>query len=387
MKSIAALSLSVAVAMGAISAKVSAALSYTPGNVVVVQVNDGAATINSNATKVFLNEYNPASPLSASVSQVAMPTAQSGANFPFTVSGSSTSEGFLKVSTDGNYLTMAGYGVIPGTATPQSSTPTAAARVIARIDMSQNVDTSTALGDAYNGSNIRSAISTDGNNFWTGGNAGSGLGASAAVRYETPLGTTTSTQMNSTTTNIRVVNIFNGQLYASSSSGTQLGVATVGSGLPTTSGQTLTELPGMPTTGVHSNYDFWFMDPNTLYVADDGAVAAGGGIQKWTQSGGTWSQQYILLNNGATTTAVRGLTGEVVGGQAVLFATTVAGSANNLITLTDTGAGATATVLETAPANEVFRGVALIPAVPEPGTCTLLLIASGLALSRRRRSV
>jgi hypothetical protein len=36
----------------------------------------------------------------------------------------------------------------------------------------------------------------------------------------------------------------------------------------------------------------WFKDANTLYIADDGSAASGGGIQKWTQSGGTWSLAY-----------------------------------------------------------------------------------------------
>src|SRR5258706_16141647 len=122
---------------------------------------------------------------------------------------------------------------------------------------------------------------------------------------------------------MRVVNIFNGQLYVSSSTGTLLGISTAGSGLPTTaSSSAITLLPGMPTTGTHSSYDFWFRDANTLFVADDGSAASGGGIQKWSLSAGTWSLSYTLLNNGTTTTAVRGLAGTVNGnGEAVLFGT------------------------------------------------------------------
>jgi hypothetical protein len=167
---------------------------------------------------------------------------------------------------------------------------------------------------------------------------------------------------------MRVVNIFNGQLYVSSSTGTLLGVSTVGTGLPTTaSSSTITPLPGMPTTGTHSSYDFWFKDANTLYVADDGSAANGGGIQKWTQSGGTWSLAYTLLNNGSTTIAVRGLAGTLDGsGNAILYGT--AGSA--LISVTDTGAGSALTPIATAAANEAFRGVELL-VVPEPTTAAL----------------
>jgi hypothetical protein len=168
------------------------------------------------------------------------------------------------------------------------------------------------------------------------------------------------------------VNLFNGQLYADSASGTFLGVGTVGSGTPTTSGQTYSELPGFPTTGTHSSYDFWFKDANTLYVADDGSAANGGGIQKWTLNAGTWSLAYTLGNNGTTTTAVRGLAGTVDGsGNAVLYGTT--GSA--LVSVTDTGAGSTVTSLATAPSNTAFRGVEIL-IVPEPTTAAL----SGIGL-------
>src|SRR5205814_8652399 len=137
-------------------------------------------------------------------------------------------------------------------------------------------DTTTALTDAYSGTNPRSATSSDGTNFWTGGAAG-------GVRRAASLGATTSTVISSTFTNNRVVSIFSGQLYVSGGAGGLTGVATVGSGLPTTTGQTATQLPGTATSGTNtpSPYDFLFTNSTTLYVADDRTVANGGGIQKW----------------------------------------------------------------------------------------------------------
>ena len=364
-----------------------AAAAFIPGNLVVLQAGDGSAGLSSNATVAFVKEYTTAG---VPVSSTPMPVAVSGANQPYTLSGSATSEGFLTLSADGQYLTAAGYGVVPGTVTPQTSTAAAAPRVVARIDMNQNIDTTTALTDAYNGSNIRSAVSTDGTNLWTGGNGGSGQGASAGVRFAT-LAATVSTQLNSTTTNVRVVNIYNGQLYMSTSSGTFLGVGTVGTGTPTTSGQTPTLLSGFPTTGTHSSYDFWFKDSDTLYVADDGSAANGGGIQKWAQSGGSWSLQYTLAaGTGLTGSAVgaRGLAGYVDGGgNAVLFATTSDASPNRLVTITDTGAGSAFTTLATAPVgagSTAFRGVEFLP-VPEPASLGLIAVAS-VAMLRRRRT-
>jgi hypothetical protein len=349
---------------------------FTFGDLVVVQVGDGSAALAGNATAAFLQEYSISGSL---IQTLNLPTAASGLNQPLTLQGTATSEGFLAMSVNGQYLTLGGYAATPGTAAPASATPATINRVVGRISLNGTIDTTTALNDAYNGSNIRSALTTDGINIWTSGNGGSGLGASAGVRYTT-FGATATTQVNTNTTNMRVVNSFNGQLYVSSSTGTLLGVSAVGTGMPTTSGGAPTPLLGMPTTGTHSSYDFWFKNANTLYVADDGSAANGGGVQKGTVGGGTWTLAYTLLNNGTTTTSVRGLAGTVDGsGNAVLFGTT--GSA--LITVTDTGASATANTLATAPANTAFRGVEYL--VPEPSSAGLLLLGL-LVLARARRA-
>ena len=353
---------------------------FTLGDLVVVVVGSGA-TLNANATAGTLYEYTTAGGL---VQTVPLPTAVSGANAALTYSGSASSEGFIHISTDGKYLTVVGYNCAVGTTSPQTQTPTAVNRVVGVVSVATgNINTTTALTDAYSGSNIRGAVSTDGTSLWTVGNAGTGLGSTAGNRYTT-LGSSTSVQLNSTTSNNRVNNIYNGQLYTSAASGTFLGVGTVGTGLPTASGQTLTELPGMPTSGTHSPYDFWFKDANTLYVADDGAVGAGGGIQKWIQSGGTWSLAYTLLNNGTTTTGTRGLTGTIDGsGNAVLFAT-ASTSGTPLIEVIDTGASATATTLATAASGYAFRDVEYIP---EPSSFALagvgLLVLAAYRRSRR----
>lgn len=349
---------------------------FSLGDLVVVQVGDGSAALSSAATTVSLLEYNTGGGLIQSLS---LPSVVSGLNQPLTLQGTATAEGFLALSTSGQYLTLAGYAATPGTAAPSSATPTTVNRVVARIGLDGTIDTTTALSDAYSGSAIRSAVSSDGTSIWTGGNAGSGLGSTAGAR-STSFGTSTSVRLNPSSSNMRVVNIYDGQLYVSSSTGTFLGVSTVGTGLPTTADSApLTALPGMPTTGTHSAYDFWFKDSSTLFVADDGSAANGGGIQKWTFDGTTWTLAYTLLNNGTTTTAVRGLAGTVDGsGNAVLFGTT--GSA--LITVTDTGATATATTLATAPANTAFRGVEYL--VPEPSAAGLLLLGL-VALIRARK--
>ena len=94
------------------------------------------------------------------------------------------------------------------------------------------------------------------------------------------------------------------------------------------------------------------------YVADDRTIANGGGIIKYSLSGGTWSSVYTLgtTTGSATTYGARGLTVDWTGVNPIIYATTTEDSANRLIRIVDTDSGAGATLVATAPANTVFRG-------------------------------
>jgi hypothetical protein len=339
------------------------ASSITPGNIVVVRVGDGLAPPTSASTAVFLEEYTPGGAL---VQTLALPTSASGTNNPFANSGTATSEGYLNLSADGRYLVQAGYAAAPGLASIASTASPTAPRTVARTDLAGNIDTSTALsGDtSYSSNNIRSVTSNDGTQFWTAGTAAAA--ADGGVRYVASLGANTSTQITISVTNTRVVGLFGGQLYVSTASGSFKGVSAIGTGLPTTAGQTTVLLAGFPSL-TPSQYDFYFADANTLYVAEDGSSGATGGIEKWTLSAGTWVRQYTLSPGAAI--GCRGLTGSVTAGVATLFATTTEVTSNQLAVVTDTGAGSTFTTLTNAQTNTVFRGLRQIttPVVTVPG--------------------
>ena len=299
-----------------------AQLPIFPGNILVSRVGDGTATITSDATARFLDEYTPAGVL---VQTFAMPTTAVAPNFALTNSGSADSEGYISQSADGNYFILVGYDAPVGTGSVATTPTTTVRRVIGRMDIFGNVDTSTGLTDAYSGGNIRSACSVDGTSFWTGG-------SNAGVRHVGNVGDSTSTQLSTTLNNLRVVNIQNQQLYCSSQSGAFLGVSAVGSGLPTTSGQTITSIVAQ--TG-NNNYDFFFADQSTLYLCDQSSGAAGG-IQKWTESGGVWTLAYTLQP--AANTGCRGISGYTEAGVTTLFATTVFNTTTQtVVSVTDTG--------------------------------------------------
>jgi hypothetical protein len=173
-----------------------------------------------------------------------------------------------------------------------------------------------------------------------------------------------------------------------------------------------------PETGAASNTTalagLWFADPATVYVADAGngtdtfsngsytAAAAQtlAGIQKWSLVNGTWTYDYTLnagLGLGVPYTVaglptgtnsitgrpwtpavdgVRNLTGKVnADGTVTLYAVTSSiggvsdygADPNKLVTITDTQAATTLpageqfTTLRTAPAGDVFRGLAFAP--------------------------
>lgn len=291
-----------------------------------------------------------------------LPTAVSGNNQPFTLSGTAASEGALSLSGNGSYLTLGGYAAIPGTAGVGTSVSATVNRVVGRIDAGGNVNTSTRFDAAFNAANIRGVTTQDGTAFWASGN---GTGATGGVQY-LALGAIGGAQVLGVPNNARCTHVFAGQLYATSGSGAYVNVFTVGAGLPTVSGQVAMTLPGLPSSGA-SPYSFALFDrdPNvpgvdTLYLADDQSPLLGGGVQKWKLSGGTWSM--VATFNQGITTGTRGVSGVVTGNNVTLVATTAEPNQNNVVVYVDSGGvNPMGTIVTTAGVNTVFRGVAISP--------------------------
>jgi hypothetical protein len=330
---------------------------FTPGNVVIYRVGDGAAGLVNTGAAVFLDEYTTGGTL---VQSIALPGNDPiGPNL--IASGTATSEGLLTLSPDGNFLGLAGYNRQLGGSGSLAGTGSALVNRTAAIVNAAGTPTFTVLSDFADGNNPRSAVTVDGTTLYVAGGA-------SGVRYVANLADTTSTQLSTTLTNLRQLNIVQGQLYTSTASGSSIRLGTVGVGVPTTSGQTITNLPGF-LTSTGSPYGYFFADlsasvpgVDTLYVSDDGA---GQGILKYSLVGGSW----VSNGNLSTATGARGLTGIVSGGNVTLFATTGGSGAaggGSLYTVTDsTGynaaiAGAVTTVA-TAGLNTSFRGVAFTP--------------------------
>jgi hypothetical protein len=329
----------------------------------VVRVGDGTVAPSNASIAVYLEEraLDGTLVIKATPNPIAMPTAVDGNNQPLTIAHNSTSEGNLSLSENGDYLLLAGYAAAPGTAGVVATTSAAVNRVIGRVDAAGNVDTSTRLDAAFSTGNIRGATSSDGVTLWASGTGSAGIGGVWTV----PFGTTGGTQLLSQPNNVRFTHVFAGQLYASSGSGMNTNVMTIGTGLPTTGGQTATALPGLPTM-MASPYSFAFFDldnavagVDTLYIADDSALANGGGVQKWTSNGTTWTKVATFANG--LTSGVRGLAGTLLGGVPTLLVVNTLNPSSVLVVTDDGSADPALTIVSTSAMDAFYRGVAFSP--------------------------
>jgi len=314
---------------------------FTEGNL-VVELMTGTT---SGSTAVNLVEYSTSGTTAQTIglpNAASRPTANP---YNLTDSGSATSNGNLSRSTDGSILVVPGYnGISTDTTSFASSSAATISRTIGVVNASGNVNTSRSY-NMLSGNNFRSIASTDGTAFWA-------AGAPGAV-YVNSTGTVSSLSA----VNTRTVNIFNNQLYYSTGSGT-IGIYALGSGLPTSGIQTATTFIA---TGTGSSpYGFAINSAGTIcYIADDRASASGGGIQKWTYSGGTWALAYTL-GTGATTGA-RGLVVDWSGSNPIIYGTSAEASLNRIFKITDSSSASTASTLATAGTGTVFRGLAFAP--------------------------
>ena len=329
-------------------AAVAGAAPFTPGNIAVVRVGDGAAALSSASALVFIHEYTPAGVL---VQIIPIPATAATA---LTMAGSSTSEGALMRSPDGKLLSFAGYKAVAGTANIPAMTAVANPREIGTLDTAGTFAIPASTTTQFSAQNIRSGAADGLNNYW-----GSGSGSGT---YYFGLTAVPATVQNAIL-NTRVNNIQNGNLYLSTSSGT-IGIYSF-AGLPTSASPATL----LFATGVGSSpYAFAINPAGTLaYVADDRA-APNGGVQRWNKVAGVWSLAYT---HAVGAVGARGVVVDWTGGgipaNPIIYATTAeTPSANRLVRIVDAGGPSPAATLVTLPVNQVFRGVAFAPQLMLP---------------------
>ena len=330
---------------------------FTPGNLAIYRVGDGTAALTNNGSSIIIDEYTTAGVL---VQSIGMPTVVDGTNQPLIAAGSQGSEGYLTRSVDGRYLLLTGYNTTLGGSTGLAASTTVN-RGIARVDQSGAVNSTVSVSN-MSGAQIRTVVSTDGNQIWYGGENG--------VRYLSSLAATPISLVGSV--QIRQLNIFNGQLYASTSNNTSTNnsrLATVGANLPTSTVSAPVALPGIPVgdgTAVFAPSGYFFADLNpgvagldTLYLADDSDTT--GGVFKFSFDGTTW-----LPNGGigVGSNNYRGITGSVSGNTVTLYSTRGGGNFVSIVDTSGYNAAPAATIssaLASAAAKQAFRGIVATP--------------------------
>lgn len=285
---------------------------FTAGNLVVVRVGDGSTAIAASTTTVSLLEYNTAGVLGTTVN---LDAATAGARL--TLNASSGAEGLLKLSNNKDYLILGGYDApvnnttVVGTVGASSFT-----RLVARINALGQVDYSTKIykigtttednpsatpaqknTDYYSG-NFKTVASVDGMGYWVG-NSTNGIryvphGNSAVtvptvITASNTLPNPTPVTQTNTFTNMRAINIFDGKLFASLTNTTNYGMVQIGTGLPTSAGQTPVNLTGFQNANTAAG-DFVFFDLDAGILGVDVAYTLeGAALKKHTFNGTTWS--------------------------------------------------------------------------------------------------
>lgn len=424
---------------------------------------------------IFL-DYFRTTPGGPPLSTLALTAAAAAQKQPaITTSFSSKSEGALHLSVNGRYLTYMGYNGaagLEGVSNSETTNPAAQItgatgpfydRAVALVTADKAVKVTTE-NFAYSGDNPRAVITVDGTQFYMAGNADStenkttpvtGPGLTIGARLGMPgssssiqLGVYTATDRPDESTkqhvkdnNFRGIGIFpdaqgTSNLYVSKGSGgngddglfqVQNGTA---DGLPTGTGNTIVQLLGdratNPNTGASSlltPFGFFFANPTTLYIADEGNATIGtdaqgnpilvsdplAGLQKWLLVGtpAVWQLAYVLQDGldinvakhvpgypvPTYTTGLRNLTGQVNSdGTVTIYAVTAQTSSisggepdpTKLVAVTDvlnatylpTGSGEDGdnqdvsndgeglerfVTLQQSASGQVFRGVAFAP--------------------------
>lgn len=361
---------------------------YAPGTVFAVRV----ATDNSVKIAPYQfngSTWNVGSALSAS----------STGTTALTMSSAATSEGALTISSNGKYLGLAGYR----TGIQNGGTD----RVLGRVDLTTGsfsgpaaaIDTTTSIasGTAYKSTGttaatagfINSAVwNATGTRYWAAGSGAASSGGTVTNTFGTTAG---SVQLHPGSPNTRVVSVFNNQLYATTRDSLAGGLYAIGTGVPTTAGQTPTLVPDTGSSGTNPGSAGFVMSPDgkLLYIADERVITSGGGIQKWKLNAGTGKFDLVVAFPTGTGSLVgaRGVAVDFSTTDPTIYAVTSDTTNNRILRFTDVLDTQTGlTLIDSSGSSDIFRGVAMIAPVPEPAM-VVALSALGLGAARfaRRR--
>jgi len=320
---------------------------FTPGNIIVNRIGDGASVLGTLTYPLNLQEFLP-----SGVQVQTMNHQFTNANLLTETGELNTSTGHLNSFDD--LVGVPGYHAVPGTINVAVSQP----KVINILGLSAAVNgrvvfPANGSAVAFIDGHLTSLVPLNTNRFYV---AGTGITNSGGIWYYNG---TNFIQLTGDFNSTRTIESYNGNLYFSTDVSPG-GIYQLGEGLPTISGQISTLI--IPTS---SPRGFSISpDGNTAFVVDDSPLNgnSGGGIQKWIKQNGTWTKVYTHTHRAS------GLTVDFSDSLARIYATTFLlspGSDNNkILKIIDTDENATALELSVAGSNYVYKGLDFAPALP-----------------------
>ncbi|MBU3659095.1 MAG: hypothetical protein FGM14_04450 [Flavobacteriales bacterium] len=319
---------------------------FTACNLVVYRVGDGSTTLTNAAVPVSIQEVSTTGSVVQTVSSLFV-----GSNL-LTQGGTSTSSGFL--NSNNGYLAVPGLNTTLGTASASAENSKVTHIIDGSVTLNSRILHPTTGTMPFTSNTYRSVVPVTATTFYCAGTATS----TGGVWYYDGA---SFTQIYNTQNNVRNIEIFNGNLYVSIGAGTARGIYQIGTGLPTTTGQTATLLFSNDQAN-SSVYNFSISpDGCTAYLADDGTGAlALAGITKFIKTSGVWSSSFTYTASGST----RGLVVDYTTSNPKIYATTAPSNGvvcNTLISLTDNGTSFTSNWSLAAGSNYGFDGVDFTP--------------------------
>jgi hypothetical protein len=334
-------------------------------SLVVVRMGEEASQWQQDSSaKIYLDEYDVTQQMPRLVNTIALPATGNSACTLTTNIG--WHDGHLHLSANGQFLTLAAYRCnCNASYDPADELARIIPRVVARIDMQGNINTSTALTDSFDYGAIRGAVTDDGTRFWMAGANASGAN-DGGLRFAL-INASTSVNLSKnqfrsclqppTSDNPRDVGIYENQLYVCSGSASSIGKAVLkyGQGLPVT-GTNYIRL----TTDNADAQSFVFLDlssdipgADTLYTAS----STGATLRKYSLVGGVWITKGLI-----TVPGIENVTAMCKDGQVVLY---VATNYEIFQIIDNTGyngelSGTISTPCIVAGVNRQFRGLQLL---------------------------
>lgn len=364
------------------------AAAITPGNVVVLRVGDGSATLSTAAFPSFLDEYTPGSPTTSGtlVQTIGLTTATANLFTNVGTFAASNLEGLISLSADRQYVVVGGYQCAVGQTTPYTSAADAIARVMAKVKISDgSVDTSIKITTSGVTGNIRGIASTDGSDMYAAMNQQASPNVSTIYYTNGTLaGNVVDILANPQTTyatptySMRSIGIFAGQLYGvmGNLTGTRPnGLYKAGVGIPTSANNLMTTVVAslFPFKNMEQ-FGFESMSPTgsgRVFIGDQATADA---ITRWDFNSGGFTE---TANLGSTTIFTYGVAlGQDSLGTPVVFAGGGSANPNNKIRRVDRNGGTAYDVAQSDSRSgnfQIYRGIVVIPDATPPSVTTITL--------------